>query len=74
VGVARSTYRTGHEHNVRRTTIWIDQETLLVRKIFEDTPRGTPATSIMRVTTTFEPVLNPTIEDSRFRFVAPTGQ
>jgi hypothetical protein len=71
-GVARSRYGNGYEHNVRETTIWIDQETLLIRRIFEDTPRGTPGGTVSRVTTTFEPVLNPTLEDSRFTFVPPT--
>ncbi len=41
-GIARSKYPTGHEFNVRRTTVWIDVETLLVRKIFEDTPKASP--------------------------------
>jgi hypothetical protein len=74
VGIARSAYRTGHEHNVRPTTIWIDKETLLVRKVFEDTPPGTPAGSVFRITTTFEPALNPALDDSRFTFVPPGAQ
>jgi outer membrane lipoprotein-sorting protein len=74
-GIAKSTYgATGHETNVRRTTIWIDSETLLVRKIFEDTPKGTPAGSRNRKTTTFEPQANPTLDDSRFRYVVPSLQ
>ena len=74
-GVARSVYpATGRVTNERNTTVWIDVETLLVRKIFEDTPRGTPGGSINRVTTTFEPLLNPSVEDARFTFVPPTSQ
>jgi outer membrane lipoprotein-sorting protein len=74
-GIARSTYgATGHEVNIRRTTIWIDSETLLVRKIFEDTPKGTPMGLRSRTTTTFEPQANSTIDDSRFRFVVPSLQ
>jgi outer membrane lipoprotein-sorting protein len=70
-GIARSTYTTGHTTNIRRTTIWIDAKTLLVRQIFEDTPKGVAAGSRLRITTTFEPQANPTLEDSRFKFVVP---
>ena len=28
----------------------------------------------MRVTTTFEPQANPTLDDARFRFTPPSGQ
>jgi len=74
-GIARSTYgATGRQVNVRRTTVWIDAETLLVRKIFEDTPKGGPAGSRNRITITFEPQANPTLDDSRFRFVVPSLQ
>jgi outer membrane lipoprotein-sorting protein len=74
-GIARSTYgATGRQVNVRRTTVWIDADTLLVRKIFEDTHKGAPAGSRNRVTTTFEPQANPPLDDSRFRFVVPSPQ
>jgi outer membrane lipoprotein-sorting protein len=73
-GIARSMYGTGHVHNVRQTTLWIDEETLLVRKILEDTPEGLPAGSRIRITTTFEPQANPALEDSRFEFVVPSPQ
>jgi outer membrane lipoprotein-sorting protein len=73
-GIARTTYGTGHVTNVRRTTIWIEPDTLLVRKIFEDTPKGSPAGIVRRVTVTFEPQANPTLDDSRFRFVVPSLQ
>jgi outer membrane lipoprotein-sorting protein len=72
-GIARSTYgQTGHVSNVRRTTVWIDAETLLMRKIFEDTPKGTVAGARRRITTTFEPQANPALDDSRFTFVVPS--
>ena len=75
VGVAKSVYQTtGHEVNVRKTTVWIDVETLLIRRIFEDTPRGTPSSLVSRITTTFEPHANPTLDDGRFRFTAPGAQ
>jgi outer membrane lipoprotein-sorting protein len=73
-GIARTTYGTGHVTNVRRTTIWIDPETLLVRRIFEDTPKGMTAGSVKRVTVTFEPQANPTLDDSRFKFAVPSLQ
>ena len=73
-GVARSRYISGHETNVRRTSVWIDVESLLVRKVFEDTPRGTPAGNVSRVTTSFEPQANPSLDDSRFRFTPPSTQ
>lgn len=72
-GVARSVYRaTGHVTNVRRTTVWIDVETLLVRKVFEDTPEGTAAGWVQRRTTTFEPVANPPLGNDEFLFSPPT--
>ncbi len=72
VGIARSVYQaTGHVTNVRRTTVWIDAASGLVRKVFEDTREGTPVGTVGRVTTTFEPVANPALDDARFRFTAP---
>jgi hypothetical protein len=70
-GVARTRYVSGNETNVRRTMIWIDAETLLIRRVFEDTPRGTVASSVSRLTTTFDPVANPPLDDGRFRFSPP---
>jgi outer membrane lipoprotein-sorting protein len=72
-GIARTRYQSGNETNVRRTVIWIDAETLLIRRVFEDTPQGTVASSVSRITTTFEPVANPALDDGRFRFVVPGG-
>ena len=75
VGVARSVYpATERVTNVRKTTVWIDAETLLVRKVLEDAPRGSPAGTVLRVTTTFEPHADPKLEDARFRFVPPSLQ
>jgi outer membrane lipoprotein-sorting protein len=75
VGLEQDTYgQTGHAFNVRRLTVWVDAESLLVMKLFEDTPRGAPAGTINRVTTTFEPQANPTLDEGRFRFTAPTTQ
>lgn len=73
-GIARGTYGTGHEHNVRRAAVWIDTETLLVRKIFEDTPDGVPAGTRLRKTTMFNAQANPPLDDSRFRFIVPAAR
>lgn len=74
-GIAQSMYGTGHAHNIRRVTLWIDSETQLIRRIFQDTPKGygTPG-SRLRFTFSFEPQVNPTLDDSRFRFVPPVRQ
>jgi hypothetical protein len=63
-----------HFGAARPVTIWIDADTLLVRKIVEETPVGSAAGNIDRVTTTFEPRANPELDDSRFRFVVPSGR
>ena len=62
---------TGREVNIRKVTVWIDSETLLIRKVFEDTPKGTPPALFMHTTTTFEPQLNPALQDDAFAFEAP---
>lgn len=72
IGVARSVYQqTQRETNVRRTTVWLDSENLLLRKIFEDTPKGLAANLVIQVTTLLEPQVNPKLDDSVFRFTVP---
>jgi outer membrane lipoprotein-sorting protein len=74
-GVAKSVYTaTGHEFDIRKVTVWVDADTLLVRKVFEDSPRGTPAGSVLRSTVTFEPQANPALDDGKFRFTVPSSQ
>jgi outer membrane lipoprotein-sorting protein len=68
VGLA---YGTGTVTSTRPTTVWIDAETLLLRKIFEDTPSGGPRASINRLTTTFEARANPELKPSQFKFSVP---
>lgn len=72
MGVARSVYPTGAITNVRPMTIWIDAETLLIRKVFEDTPKGYPAGSILRRTITLDPQANAPLDDARFRYKVPS--
>lgn len=69
VGEVGLAYGTGAVTGVTPTTIWIDAESLLVRKVFEDTPKNTPGVS--RTTTTFEPVADPKIDDAKFKFTPP---
>jgi len=64
----------GHFGAARPVTVWIDAETLLVRRIVEDTPDGTPAGTTERVTTTFTPQANPDLAASRFTFSVPAGR
>ena len=64
----------GHFGAARPTTIWIDEQTLLVRRIVEDTPDGTPAGTTERVTTTFTPQANPDLAASSFTFTVPAGR
>jgi hypothetical protein len=71
VGEVSLAYATGRGAHVRPTTVWIDAQTLLVRKVLEDTPAGAPAGSVSRVTTTFEPKANPALGDAQFRFAVP---
>ena len=69
VGEVALAYGTGAVTGARPTTIWIDVETMLVRKILEDTPKDAPA--VDRITTTFEPVAEPKIDDAKFKFAPP---
>jgi outer membrane lipoprotein-sorting protein len=71
VGEVALAYGTGAVTSVRATTVWIDAETLLVRKILEETPKN--GAGIDRITTTFEPVADPKIDDARFKFDPAAG-
>jgi len=70
-GTAAQELSNGRRVNERPVTVWIDAETRLVRRVFEDTPVGLPGSTYLRLTTTLEPRANPTIEDARFRFTPP---
>jgi len=71
VGTARDVYgATGREVNVRTLTVWIDPETLLIRRIAE-VPKDLPPGQVSRTVTTFEPHANPTLDPNRFRFTPP---
>lgn len=70
-GVQRSVYATGRGDQARDTTLWIDAETFLLCKTFEDTPEGALAGSANRVTTTFVAQPNPDLADDQFTFAEP---
>lgn len=57
---------------VRPTKLWVDTESLLIRKMIEDTPSNASADSVQRRTIIFSPALNPQITDSTFQFT-PSG-
>ncbi len=70
-GVGKSVYRqSGHVVNVRKMIVWIDVQTLMVRRVFEDTAEGT-GTGLNRITTTFDPQVNPALADGQFAFTPP---
>jgi uncharacterized protein DUF2092 len=70
LGTTRDVYAaTGREVNVRKLTVWIDADSLLIRKVREEWKPLPGQRS--RNTYVFEPQANPTIDDSRFRFTPP---
>ena len=74
VGTAKDVYgATGRESNVRRMTVWIDAESLLIRKVVE-VPKDVLPGHVDKTTTTFEPQANPAPDESRFRFTPPPSR
>jgi hypothetical protein len=71
VGTAAQFYPSGKMTNVREVTVWLDAQNLLVRKVFEDTPKGYPAGSYLRLTIQLDPQANPTLEPANFHFTVP---
>jgi hypothetical protein len=75
-GIAAEYYPSGARVNVRPVTVWIDAESKLVRRVFEDTPEGygvgVPG-AYRRLTVTLDPHANPTIDDAKFAFTVPPG-
>ena len=59
--------------SVRQTTLWVDAESLLVHKIFEDTPSGMGA-AIHRTTTILQPQSMATFASDAFVFRVPAGR
>jgi outer membrane lipoprotein-sorting protein len=70
VGRASDTYgATGREVNIHKVTVWIDAESFLVRKMLEEWKPLPGQRS--RVTTSYEPRANPTLEEEKFKFRPP---
>jgi outer membrane lipoprotein-sorting protein len=69
-GKARDIYsNTGRESNVRTMTIWVDTDSMFIRKIVEE---WTPLPGqVSRHTTIYDPVANPTIDAAKFKFAPP---
>ena len=70
-GIAAQRYPSGARTGVRPMTVWIDAETLMVRKVFEDTPKAMGTAGVHRSTVTIDPQMNPTLDDSKFQFKVP---
>lgn len=60
---------TGKEVNLRKVTLWIDSESFLLRQVREEWK--TVPGNRSRLITTLQPQANPTLDDSKFKFVAP---
>jgi hypothetical protein len=71
VGKAAQFYPSGKMTNVREVTVWLDAQNLLVRKVFEDTPKGYPAGSYLQLTIQLDPQANPPLEPANFHFTVP---
>ena len=63
--------KAGFGQDLRPITVWIDHDTLLVRRILEDTPESSPQGSISRLTTTLKPAANPTLQAGSLFFDPP---
>jgi hypothetical protein len=72
MGVERWRYPSGQITGVRPITVWIDADTYLIRKILEDTPKGSAVGRIARRTFMIEPQANPKLEATVFNFKVPT--
>lgn len=72
-GTAATYYPSGQITGVRPVTVWIDAESLLIRKVFEDSPEGLRPGSYYRVTITLDPQANPVLDDARFQFKVPAN-
>jgi len=71
VGRASDRYAaTDKEVNVRKMTVWVDTSSSLLRQVREEWKAA--GGGVNRITTTYQPQANPTIDDGKFRFIPPT--
>lgn len=74
VGMGRDIYTaTQREVNIRQITVWIDVKTNMIRKVVEDSPKGTPPALAGQWTITFEPQADPKLDASSFLFDPPAA-
>lgn len=67
LGTTRDVYATtGREVNIRKLTVWIDVDSLLIRRAREEW-KSLPGQR-SRITYVYEPQANPAIDDSQLRF------
>ena len=72
IGIYAPAYGNGVVTASSPVTLWIDAETLLIRKIFSDTSRESPPSVIDRSTVIFTPRANPDVQATVFRFTVPS--
>ena len=60
---------SGHEVNMRKASVWIDADSLFVRKFVEEW-KPLPGQR-NRIITTFAPQANPALQEARFKFTPP---
>jgi hypothetical protein len=70
-GTESQLYGSGRTTNVRPVTLWIDRDSLLVRKVFEDTPESLGSATVSQIITTIDPQGNPSLEAASFHFEPP---
>jgi hypothetical protein len=71
VGVAAARYPSGRRTGERPVTVWIDVDSGLIRRVFEDTPTDYQPGAYSRLTVTLDPHANPAMDDAQFQFTMP---
>jgi len=64
-------YGTGNVASAHNATLWIDKSSLLIRKIFEDSPDDVGTGFVTKTTITFDPQINSKIDLARFNVTIP---
>ena len=66
-------YANGTVTSTSPVIVWIDCDTLLIRRVFVDTPKESGPNIIDRSTTTFDPHADPDLKPELFRFAVPSA-
>jgi len=69
----RSAYANGNGAQVRRTTLWLDVESRLLRKVVQETPDNSVGFATSRITLLIEPDVTEITDPARFRFTVPAS-